>query len=150
MNIPSITEEEKILKMEEEVDVMCGAPKKVRVKNEIFLVSATSLNEISDLQKLLTKFESIPDDQMLNDSTLNLMAKIILYGLKENHPDITIEEIRKKFPLSAFPTILQIILDLNDFLSGMGKIRRNNLEMVQMAKSISQEQNLRKDLVKTK
>jgi len=122
----------------DDITAFVGEVKNVSVKGKIYKVSACSMADMPKLQKLLLEFEKIDNvkantELMVDQKSLNLMAKIIRMGIKEHHPDIDEEKILQSFSLGAFPVIVQIIMDLNDFLLGMGALRQQGTIVEQMA-----------------
>ena len=105
-----------------EIMEICGEIKKVRICGTIYKIATCPLRDLPKLQDLLAKLQKISDDKMLADSSRNLMVDIMYMGLVSEQPDITKNDIEAKFSLSVFPTIVRIMLDLNDFLSGMGEM----------------------------
>lgn len=117
---------------EKELYAIIGETKKVKVKDKVWEISACTISELPKLQRLMNEFEkvqiesdNITDDELFLDGKLfDVMAKIIKMGLIEKHPGINTETIKKSFSLSALPVIINIVMDLNDFLSGMKGIRQ--------------------------
>ena len=105
------------------ITAIVGESKKIKIKDEIYTISACPVAELPLLQKKLGQLERIQSGDEINEETLKVMAEIAVMGLKEHHPDMTVEKIMKKFSLGAFPVIIRIMLDLNDFLSGMQELR---------------------------
>jgi len=111
-----------------------GDSKKVKIRNEIYIVSPCSLFEYPKLEELLSKMDEIAsgDSNLIDAKSRELMAKIMYMGLKRDNGDITEKQIMDNFPLSAYPVILNIMLDLNDFLSKMRKVQEPVIAMKQM------------------
>ena len=122
-------ENDVIMQQEKDLYAIIGETKKVKVKGKVWEISACSISELPKLQRLLDEFEKIQigseNDQFnIEIDLFNIMAKIIKMGLIEKHPGINIEKIKQEFSLSALPVIINIMMDLNDFLSGMKGIRQ--------------------------
>jgi len=122
----------------DELTAIVGEVKRVQVKGKVYSISACSMVDMPKLQRLLSEFEKIENKKntsqlMADESSLKLMARIIHMGIKENHPDMNEDAILKAFSLGAFPIIIQIMMDLNDFLSGMGRLRSQGEVVEQMA-----------------
>jgi hypothetical protein len=103
-----------------------GETKKIKIHDEIYLVSASPICDLPILKEKLTELgdNDLSDiDVSLNKETIDKMCSIMMLGLRTHNQGITIEKI-KSFPLSAFPVILKIMLDLNDFLSQMGEVQK--------------------------
>lgn len=91
-------------------------------------VIPVALDQVPDLVELITNLETVLNsdgnpilslskkDEDGNNAVLEVMCKIMSMGLKE---EMTQAEIAKNFSLGDFPKIYRIVLDLNDFLSGM-------------------------------
>ena len=121
-----------------DLTAIIGEVKSVSVKGVIYNVTACSLSDMPVLQKLLNEFgkadlNKSDSEMMVDDKSLTLMAKIILMGIKEKHPKITLDEIKNSFSLGAFPVIMKIMMDLNDFLLGMRELRSERRNMEAMA-----------------
>lgn len=117
---------------DDELFAIIGETKKVKVKNKVWEISACSISELPKLQKLMVEFEKVQtdDDIMSEDSqAFEIMARIIRMGLKDKHPGINTDIIKKEFSLSSLPIIINIMMDLNDFLSGMKGLKENMLGM---------------------
>ena len=119
--------------LDDDIDLIIGEVKKVKVRGRVYKVSAASISELKLLGKLIGKIHDIDldvsgkEEELIPYELKVTMAKIIKMGIKRDHPDITIEEIMDEFPLSSFPVIFKIMLDLNDFLSEMEGVKRLQL-----------------------
>lgn len=96
-----------------------------------FIIRACSIQEIPNLVNKLSALDegfkkfggdasaAITDEKQ---EVLNVMADIILMGLKTMHPEMNIESVKENFSITDFPVAYEKILDMNDFLSKMRKI----------------------------
>lgn len=108
----------------EELEAIVGETKKVKVRGKIWKITACPLSDIPTLQKLIRQFESLNNEEVIMERGRVLMAEIIWHGIKEEHSkEVEKEKVMDHFTLGAFPVILNIMLDLNDFLSGMREVR---------------------------
>lgn len=88
-----------------------------------YFVLPAAISELPELQKLFDEWQNLPKDiSTLDDRSSKLMSKIIHFGLKENYPNLTVEQCGKLFSLSDFPKVFKIIMDINDFFTGMREI----------------------------
>jgi len=118
-----------------------GEVKKVSIKGTILSVGACSLDEMDQLNKMIDKFykiaDSLDDSELLGNEKFKVaMIDIIYLGVKDYNDDITKEKLRKIVTYAAFPAILKIMLDLNDFLIGMDDIKQKT-KIVEEAKKKS-------------
>jgi hypothetical protein len=122
--------------MEQVVDVQ-GVPVKKGIKitatksNKEYFIRPCSLKEIPELVGYVKDIEGIfenkelqPTDILIasDNKVLNSMANMILMGIREDSPNMTIEKIREEFTLGNFPAVYKVVLDINDFLVGMRKV----------------------------
>jgi hypothetical protein len=89
-------------------------------KGRKYTIMPSSLGDIPDLRVKLEEYDKVRD--LLDKSTVGVMADIVLFGTREKHPKITKEEILKTFCLPDFPVALNIIMGLNDFFAKMREI----------------------------
>ena len=122
--------------MNSDIIAIVGEVKRVSIRGEIYEICASPMKDIPELTRKLELFDKLEadDEGLLEEASLDLMAEILLFGLKERQPDMTVEDA-KQFPLSAFPKLLEIMLDMNDFLAGMRKVRQP-LEAQEMASNL--------------
>lgn len=118
---------------ENELYAIIGETRSIKVKGRKWKLSACSIAELPKLQKLMVDFNKIDvdtdSDDIISNESFEIMAKIIHMGLKEQHPDITIKTIRENFSLAALPVAISVMMDLNDFLSGMKGIKERMMLM---------------------
>lgn len=99
--------------------------KYVKIKGKEYKVGACPLGKLPELIDMLAKFEKISDDEIIKDEkNIGLMVDIMAMGLLDYNEGLTKEFIRNNFGLGAFPIILNYLFELNDFLSGMGELKR--------------------------
>ncbi len=112
---------------DDELYAIIGEVRRIKVKGKIWELSACSIAELPKLQRLMQEFDKINIDMesedVIDNESFEIMAKIIHMGLKEHHPDVSIKTIRESFSLAALPVAINVMMDLNDFLSGMKGIK---------------------------
>lgn len=96
-----------------------------------YILRPLGIGKISEITVKIQKLEAIMEKKMkegktenqiimeANSPVLDIMAEIIQLGLIREQPNVTIEEIKDGFSLGDFPKVYHMVLDLNDFLSGM-------------------------------
>lgn len=103
-------------------------------RGRTFYILPCSLFELPKLYELFAKWQTKQSSGATSSvESMKVMSEIIHFGIKEKHPDMTIEACEKHFTLSDFPKILKVMMDLNDFFAGMREI--NAMQTV-MAKSV--------------
>ena len=118
-----------------DIDVIIGEAKKIKVRGKIYHLSASPVSDLPKLINKIEEFERIDATTVTDEKALRIMAETIFLGLKEHQKEITVEEIQENFPLSAFPILINIMLDINDFLSNMGKMRQTTSNLKNLADS---------------
>ena len=108
-----------------QITILVGEKRAVTIAGKEYFVSASPMGEIPDIIEKIQQFEaeSGVSDGKLSSKLVDKMIEIMLMGVKKNHPDITTKFIKENWPLAAFPVIVRIMLDLNDFLAGMGELQ---------------------------
>jgi len=110
------------LPSEQDFKDLANEPMYVTVKGEVFKVRALAMGEIPKLARLIERMGEIEQAKGASDfdeGKLRLMAQIIRIGVKQDHPDLSVEKIMQKFPLGAFPDFLVAVMDTNDFFGKM-------------------------------
>ena len=81
------------------------------------------VNHIKKIEESINKSGNPTEVLTDNDNfVLKEMGEVILLGIHKSHPGITIDDIMEEFTLGDFPAVYKIVLDLNDFLSGMRRV----------------------------
>lgn len=130
----------------DDLDVIVGEIKKVKVCGKIYSISPTKFGELKKLGKLISQLdedEAVEDNEIIADRQVNLMCEIVHMGLKNEHPDMTIEKVKKEFTLLSFPPIYKIMLELNDFFSEM-KDMQGKVISLPLRKELKTSKNLKK------
>lgn len=87
---------------------------------EEFHITPATLEELPELYSqldIVTKIEDFTNKKGIEDC-----AKLIFMATKTMHPDLSVEDIKKKFGLVALAQSIAVISDVNDFLAEMGKM----------------------------
>lgn len=88
-----------------------------------YIVTPCSIADLSKLQKLFSEWQTLPDNTgILDDKSTELMGKIVHFGLKNRHPELTPEKCSELFSLGVFPKVLKTTMEINDFFIGMREI----------------------------
>jgi len=110
------------------ISIFVGEKKAIQIGDVVYYVSASPMGELPQLIGKIQEFEKFEIDTKSSDISLKpemmeLMCEIMEYGIKKYQPEITHETMKKNWPLAAFPIIVRIMLDLNDFLAGMRELQ---------------------------
>ena len=99
-----------------------------------YTIRPLGIGKISEITDKITRMEKAmqegidagkTEQQIIlekDSQALKIMAELMLLGVKNQHPEATVEDMQKDFSLGDFPKVYQRILDMNDFLSGMRNI----------------------------
>lgn len=141
MTIPSLTKTQRDILRDESiaVDKIAGTESKTiyaSASGATYKFKPCSFSDIPNLAAQILKIEEITNEAQKSGKTemelitekdspfLNCMAEIILFGLKKDYPEMTIEKIKDEFSIGDFPNAYEKALDLNAFLSGMQKVNQ--------------------------
>lgn len=127
------------MKMKQELHDLLGYGKKFSVvvgfdpetkkeKIEEFHMSPVSLKDLPELQESLNSFfnaTSGTSGNVWTDETIKQAGNVIVLSLKRMHPEITLDEVLEKFGLGGLAKAVKIAMDLNNFLSEMGEIKKS-------------------------
>jgi exoribonuclease II len=82
-----------------------------------------SMRNIPKLSKLIAdideEMKGATNESIMSEAAMMKMAEVISMGMREK---LTVDQIMDEFSLGDFPKCFNNVLDLNDFLSGMGNI----------------------------
>jgi len=118
--IAAAVDESAIPPEQDEIDALRNAPEPVILRGVPFKVCAVPMDELPDLQAKLFELDALElkDGQVVPEEAIQVLADIAHYGLRQHHPHLTVERL-KKMPIGCFPPLLMAILNLNDFFDGM-------------------------------
>ena len=103
---------------------MVGKGKGGDAEIEEFHFTPVSMKDMPTLEKLLKEFfDLVGNESVGNEKAMLKAAQIIELSMKKMHPDMNSEKIIDIFSLGGVAKILSIVMDVNDFLAGMGKIK---------------------------
>jgi hypothetical protein len=117
-------------------DAMGTGAKEViaRASGKKFMIRPCPLSKLPELAQAMTKIQEayaigekngMNDIQLISDPETGVMdaiAEVIKIGIASEYPDMSTKEILDHFALGDFPLVYNISLDMNDFLSNMGKM----------------------------
>ena len=105
---------------QDEIDAIRNAPELVEVRGIGLKVCAVPMDELPELQKKLMAIDGMSPEpgEIVSDEAVLAMAEVAHMGLKQHHPNLTVERL-KKMPIGCFPPILMATLNLNDFFAEM-------------------------------
>jgi len=114
------------LATEDDFNDLTNAPIYVEVRGQYFGVRALPMGDIPKLSRLVNAIGEMEIDKPITASPeqLELMARIIRIGIKEDHPKMTVDKILRSMPIGAFPDFLVAVLDTNDFFGKMQDYRK--------------------------
>ena len=82
-----------------------------------------SMRSVPKLSKLIASIDEemkgATNESIMSEAAMGKMAEVMAMGMREK---LTSDQIMDEFSLGDFPKCFNIVLDLNDFLSGMGNI----------------------------
>jgi len=125
---------------DDEIIQAIGETKNLQIKGTVYKVGASSLCDLPKLNQNVAKLESMTkgkdDMELMKDGkAIDLMKEIMFQGTKDHNPGITKEHVDKHFTLSAFPVIFRIMLDLNEYLSSMQKLKSDSDQVAGVKKN---------------
>ncbi|MHA2363872.1 MAG: hypothetical protein ACXAC7_07930 [Candidatus Hodarchaeales archaeon] len=125
----------KILGYGVEIEVAVGKDGD-KVKIEKYHMCPVALRDIPALQKSLNVFMNAsqsaePGKETWKESTVKEAANVVVLSLKKMHPEVTVDDVLDKFGLGGLAKAVKVAMDVNNFLSEMGEIKKGMSEINQ-------------------
>lgn len=114
------------------LEVLIGTDDDGKEITKKYHMTPVSLKDIPVLVQNVDKFMNDfgkEDEQPFAGDSMDAIGDAIVMSLKRMHPNITKEEVLENFSLGMIGAAVEIILDMNDFLSQMTTVKNKMLAM---------------------